>query len=294
MWFVTREKETGIGNFLTKRIIRIVPLYWSVTTLVTVGAVLKPNLFPIDDPQIYHVVKSLLFIPHHMPNGNENPIVGQGWTLNFEMFFYAIFSITMAFSRSYQLNLLSLFLMSFVLLGVFVPSQNDFFKEFTSPLLLEFLAGAIICRCWRSNKLLNLKLGYLAIGVGVSGVVVFYVSGFTEPRFLARGIPAILVVSGFLSVERVRGVPYIKPLKTLGDASYSIYLTHYLSWLVLSLAIQKFGGHINNYVYIPTVLFATIMGVCTYYVFEKPVTKYLSGIFSSSDKTGLLRQGSSS
>jgi exopolysaccharide production protein ExoZ len=40
------------------------------------------------------------------------------------------------------------------------------------------------------------------------------------------GLPAIAVVAGLVAVERAGFLPEIPALKILGDASYSLYLTH--------------------------------------------------------------------
>ena len=46
----------------------------------------------------------------------------------------------------------------------------------------------------------------------------------------------MLMVAGLTAVERDAGLPDIRPLKSLGDASYSIYLTHTLTMGALAVS----------------------------------------------------------
>jgi len=48
---------------------------------------------------IPHVVASYLFVPWENPYGRFYPILILGWTLNFEMFFYAMFAIALRYPR---------------------------------------------------------------------------------------------------------------------------------------------------------------------------------------------------
>ena len=89
--YVAARNEAPL-EFLKKRIIRIVPLYW-VATLAFVIVKTKLHIFSLTPEDWLHIAKSLAFIPHHDPTnpGKIWPYLIQGWTLNYEMFFYLIF-----------------------------------------------------------------------------------------------------------------------------------------------------------------------------------------------------------
>jgi len=90
MFVSTRESEPI--EFIRSRAIRIIPLYW----LATLATAL------ISTPGWRHSLLSALFVPHIDPNGGMYPVVLQGWTLVYEVFFYLIFAVCLCFSRRIQ------------------------------------------------------------------------------------------------------------------------------------------------------------------------------------------------
>src|SRR5215467_252489 len=76
----------GPMEFLKRRLLRIVPLYWIVTSLYLALTLLIPE-FAKGYPAGF-LIASYLFIPAARPDGVIEPLVGQGWTLNYEMLFY--------------------------------------------------------------------------------------------------------------------------------------------------------------------------------------------------------------
>jgi len=97
MFETTRGRDTSPVSFLAKRLIRIAPLYWLlVIVLAAKSYEHNPSHFDWE-----WLVQSLLFLPHvegdmagaRFPSAYF-PILFVGWTLIFEMFFYAIFEST--------------------------------------------------------------------------------------------------------------------------------------------------------------------------------------------------------
>ncbi len=89
--------EHGAGYFFARRLIRIVPLYWSVTLLYLALAVVLPdrgNTFTLP-----LVLTSFAFIPFPRSDGFIQPVIGQGWSLNYEMLFYAIYACCFGLGR---------------------------------------------------------------------------------------------------------------------------------------------------------------------------------------------------
>ena len=74
--------------FLWRRLARVAPLYWLVT-LFLVSLYLADRRFGAERPlDVDLVLRSLLFVPVHGPDGGIRPIVGVGWSLDYEMYFY--------------------------------------------------------------------------------------------------------------------------------------------------------------------------------------------------------------
>jgi exopolysaccharide production protein ExoZ len=283
MWMVTRQKEASPSIFLKKRLLRIVPLYWLVTISLATCATLRPNLFPVDHPALGHVVLSLFFVPHLTPDGNLRPLVGQGWTLNYEMFFYFLFTMTMAAFRTYQFYVMNIILLACVVCGYLTHASSPAGIVYTSPLLMEFLAGIYICRAWLNNTVLSRATAWTAIALGIAGIMATfgaYVAHWPLPRIIGWGVPSALIVLGAVSLESRNRCPNIGWLKILGDASYSIYLTHYLVWLAVSIAVAKLGGSLSPAIYLVTICAATLGGVVTHVVVEKPMGRLLARRFA--------------
>jgi len=103
-------------RFMLRRILRIVPIYWLLTTLALVFLIFAPQLFTTHYRGIYlpWIVGSYLFLPIAPPDWNATPVVGVGWTLNYEMFFYAVFAGALLLPRRLGLQLI------FVCFGILV------------------------------------------------------------------------------------------------------------------------------------------------------------------------------
>ena len=93
MMYVTENNEKF---FLLKRIFRIVPLYWILTLGVFALAIFVPDVLNNTTANIVHLIKSLFFIPFDKNGTGHFPILFLGWTLNFEVIFYFLFSLSLS------------------------------------------------------------------------------------------------------------------------------------------------------------------------------------------------------
>lgn len=89
----SRAGEPGyVRYFVLSRLIRIVPLYWAINAAKLLGFFLVPGLIAAN-PTVSNVLYSLLFLPAKNADGKIEAFYGVGWSLNFEMAFYAIFAL---------------------------------------------------------------------------------------------------------------------------------------------------------------------------------------------------------
>lgn len=184
--------------FLARRAIRILPTYYAATLFLLV---VEPGVTSFGRP-----LDSLLLLP-----GNHL-YIEQAWTLFYEFIFYFCCAAFLAFGRRAWLLLpLSL------LIGWAVGDP----KLFDGWLAFEFVAGIAIVQLPR-------RYGLAAM---VAGAALFFVMPETH-RVLQFGIPAALLVFGALASERSFASRFWNPLVYLGDASYSLYLVH---WVILIL-----------------------------------------------------------
>src|SRR4029434_7909282 len=64
-----------------------------LTVVVFAVALFIPAAVQATSANPIQLLKSLLFIPFVKSNGLVHPVLFVGWTLNYEMFFYALFTI---------------------------------------------------------------------------------------------------------------------------------------------------------------------------------------------------------
>ena len=93
--------------FFLRRLARIVPLYWLITGIF-VFILFAGRHHSSSWLSASEVVTSLLFIPHSLPNGAVVPVYGLGWTLNYEMMFYVVFSAVLFLRPRIAIPMLSL------------------------------------------------------------------------------------------------------------------------------------------------------------------------------------------
>ena len=76
--------------FLRNRLERIVPLYWLASGLKLFQMAAMPGLAPNIHLLAWNAVATFLFIPSRDSTGAIYPLIVAGWSLSFEMFFYAL------------------------------------------------------------------------------------------------------------------------------------------------------------------------------------------------------------
>jgi len=202
------------GAFVLRRLVRIVPLYWLLTTLLVILALAAPHLFRtiVVSPGSY--VLSLLFIPFHNAGQEQAlvPLLVVGWTLNYEMFFYALFALALWLRRERLALITGGFLGSVAALGLISPGF------YTSPLILEFWLGIVIARTYERIAL-PLPVCLALIAAGFTGLL-------CTDAIAVHGVCAAAIVLATLAWERAGRLARWPLGVALGDASYALYLTH--------------------------------------------------------------------
>jgi len=211
--------------FLAHRIARIVPLYWATTGVYLGLVLLAPALLNGEYHSLPFVIASFLFVPAARPDGLVQPLYSLGWTLNYEMFFYALFASTIAFPRRRALPVLIGALVLIVGLGrAFAPLPQPF-GFWTDPIILEFAFGVALGWACVEGIFLNgpIRLALALAGLALLALDLTQARGFLAlPRPLAYGLPATLLVASaaLVSSERARGPDaLIRWGVVLGDAS---------------------------------------------------------------------------
>lgn len=155
MWFTTAAADTSPIAFWCRRLVRVLPLYWLFLSLLVAIALSMPQDLKTTAITSANAIKSFLFIPHYHAVQNQliAPILIPGWSLDYEMFFYFIFSVGLLFkSRGFRATVIGIVLGSLVLLGVTSHPQSAIAVTYTSPDLLLFLGGIVLAVIYRTTR----------------------------------------------------------------------------------------------------------------------------------------------
>ncbi|MDD2058814.1 acyltransferase [Pseudomonas sp. GD03860] len=234
IYLSTRDKAIAPQRFLLNRALRIVPAYWFYTALMGLLLLTARQWMPHQAIDLEHFVLSLLFIPAENPGGyGQYPTLNVGWTLNYEMFFYLLFSLVFLVRQQHRVLLVAaaLLLVSEVLTRAGL--LNHFYRN---NIVYEFLLGIGIGVLYRRGWIAQGLWRPLAM-LATAAVAIHFLDA--SRRLLHWGLPSALIVLACVSLE-----PYFKGnrlLKALGDSSYSVYLVHVLVLYGGWFASQRLG-----------------------------------------------------
>src|SRR5579864_8177356 len=153
-------------TFFARRVERIVPMYWLVTTVKVLALLAAPTIAIVGLGRWWHVLGSYLFFPTRSPIGAYGTVLAVGWTLVFEMFFYVLFTIVLA-TRLPRLRTLSpvLIALAFAWTIPFV-ARHGTLHFYASTMQLEFLFGMLLAASPPWARKLPVSLAALLAAVG--------------------------------------------------------------------------------------------------------------------------------
>jgi len=283
---------TGKGRldplqFLVRRFLRVVPLYWIMTTLVAAAAIVAPHWFKNTQFSTSHYILSLLFVPHETP-GREglSPMLSLGWTLNYEIYFYIVFSALFFLSAKLRVFSISLIFTLLFLIGEIFPNLPLVLQFYTDQAPLAFCFGAGIGLAYiegsikpSKNLLLPLSVSALCLTVGF-GIERGSSGGLWVFTMLL--VSAALILIAGLRYENL--IPKVPALQLLGDSSYSIYLAHmFVVGAFTSIAYRFLPADALWAIIAVTIgstLFSIAGGLVVFFMVERP----LVGFFNSAKR----------
>jgi exopolysaccharide production protein ExoZ len=283
-------QKTEPMNFIIRRIIRVVPLYWLLSFTIVAIALWRPNLFRTTQIDVKSVILSLLFIPYQNAGhqGDVVPILVPGWSLNFEMFFYAIFAIVLlckSLSRRVLIN--GVVFLALIALHYSGPGRHSPELAFLTNLrIAEFWLGMLIAQLYVKRAFVGQRAAvWWAILAAAFAVLVFHPAASVFDReeveaLLFTMLPAGVIVLSVAALEQLRAVPKISFLVRLGDASYSIYLSHILVLGLCRSLWEHFGMPDRSLTAAASfAVFSTVTvvygGFLVYWGVERPMTDFL-------------------
>jgi exopolysaccharide production protein ExoZ len=196
-----------------------------------------------------------------------------GWSINYEMFFYALFAISLL-RGSFRYRFLALLLVSLVALGpVGWKSAPAIF--YTSSVLLEFLLGVVVYfvvvryRPAISRPVLAL--------VTAAAVLLLAIENGDAVRGYADGPCAALIVWSVVEWSRDLKSEW---LHKIGNASYSIYLFHLASFWIPNTLLHQAGLEMATpfsivFVILLHVACSVAIGLLIHRAIEQPLLEFL-------------------
>jgi len=286
MVVVTRGKFQNTKQairFLYHRASRIYPTYWVYSTLVLGVFLINHSLVNNSQGNQVDVLASFLLLP-----SETLPLVIVGWTLIHEMYFYLVFFLVLLIIPEKRFfSAMLLWGAVIICMNISLVLINPFAKLAFHSLNVEFILGCFIAILFyrMNNQILktNLLLAIAFVGfiASVYGYDLYqYSTGHIAPqgwwRILIFGMPALLVVFCFINAER-NGFVIHSSLIKIGDASYSIYLSHLLTLHTAEWIWSTFSSDsvYDNYIVIPALfILVIIVGMVSYRYVEKPLLTY--------------------
>lgn len=278
MALVTHGVPSGFASarsFMLARIARVVPLYWILTAFFIALVVVVPGApGAFDNAHVtgWHALTSFLFVPSLSWTGITAPVLGVGWTLNYEMWFYVVFAVAMYVTR-YRLLAVGAFLILMSMLRL-LPGEGVAYGFYTNPLVLEFVFGCCVGTWYASGRTVPVGAALVLLLATAAADVAFAPTLTDTNRFLVFGLPALAVVAVGLSVEnRMRWSGW---LERIGDSSYSLYLTHLLSMPVVVRILQAVDTQHRmpgDLVGVMVVVVSVVIGLASYRWIERPASR---------------------
>jgi exopolysaccharide production protein ExoZ len=281
---------TNAWKFALNRLMRIVPLYWLAVLPFAAATMLRHE--PLTAGM---VTRTLLFIPYLAPAEHAmRPIVGQGWTLNYEMMFYALFTVCLLFPRRIGLAiLLSAFpvaVLARMTVWPLVPYRDPTtaLQFWTDPVTLFFVIGMLVglaevrAQGWHRVRH-PMAWTMLAFALLVTA---FLLGGGSFPMPIAW--QACYALCGALSVilctsASDHAFPRLGRIaESAGDASYSTYLVHPLLLMVMAAGWDRLPTHLQSppaFVLL-ALLVCNAVGYGCYRMIERPLSRWLKRRFA--------------
>ena len=256
----------SVAPFVWRRLLRIVPLYWLLSAATVAVALAAPGAVSdgLRDGWGY-VAASFAFVPWRRLDGFVQPVLRLGWTLEYEMVFYALVACALALPRRIALPALVSALLLLAVAGPLAASAWTPLAFWSDPIVLEFALGIAVAvaakRGWRA--------GVIGPLLFAASLAVMSQAPDGTARALVRGVPAALLVFCALSWTGLH-----RWLVLLGDASYALYLVHPFPMRAVRVAFAR-APELGAPAYLLVTMAACVLlAVALHLLIEQPILRW--------------------
>ena len=239
---ISNPSASSPWRFMVNRLIRIVPYFWAASLLFLA--------LTTATGRTYHAAalfNNLTIFPLYNPMTFDPPALLVGWSLAFELAFYAVvsFSIWIAPMPSARLRIVAQIVALLAVTGFILQPNMDLLAIWANPIWLEFLLGIAVYQLWKLPSMFVPSTAcWLLIVVGTVGLSQSILFGFpfqtphwgilNENAGFLRSIwwatPYAILLLGLLWLSEISRSLSKSGLwdflRRVGDASYSLYLVH--------------------------------------------------------------------
>ena len=244
------SRALGPRTFLQRRFLRIYPIYWVLALIYLLAHIALQTPYQLDATEILQAFA--------LDSSHASSIIGPGWTLAYEVYFYLCFAISLWLGMARGLGALTVFFVASVAAGMFVPGASEALPLVTNGLLLEFILGCWIGYVYLKRPTLLSWVGWPGLLLGTALLIGSAWSPVALPSVILWGVPSLLIVAGGLSIERHLRGPLARAAALLGDSSYFLYLSHILLLDVMALLIAPTASLSITLIAIVSVAMATV------------------------------------
>jgi peptidoglycan/LPS O-acetylase OafA/YrhL len=240
---------------------------------------------------LHHLLGSLFFVPQAVvPGDYMRPLLGVGWTLNYEMFFYVIFAIALMCGKKTGLGIVFFILGGLVLLGTTIKPLTDtepphtLFGFWTDPIMLLFAAGVVIgliprIEKWQQMIAYPVTLAAALLGACLTAFLVLHVI-FPPPLYWQVGVwlTCSVVVALCIFGRPPRESRTTRGLVHLGDMSYALYLFHFFAVIAAEKMWWLLFGKNPSLLFIPAAYVLSVVSAhAVHHLIEANFDRVLGG-----------------
>jgi len=238
------------------------------------------------------IVTTITVLPLN-PLRYDWPVLVVGWSLGFELAFYLLVASVLSASRPSAR--LAGMLAFFAAATVLYPARPGTLAILTNPIQLEFLWGILAYVAYQKTKAERWSawLGAASVFLGGSAILHSCVSGFpfsadyraiidgssSLKRAIFWGLPWAAIVLGYLLLSNGKETQSLpvghRFLHFVGEASYSLYLTHLMFCLAAEVLLPPSLIH-PDVVIAGTFVLACSGGILFYVLIELPLLRSLA------------------
>ncbi|MDD3813173.1 MAG: acyltransferase [Desulfocapsaceae bacterium] len=222
----------GVSRFLWSRLSRIYPTYWVYLILTAAVFFIKPDWVNSSQNHQTTFFSAILLLPDY-----HRPFVMVAWSLIHELWFYTMFAIFLKFNPRYLLPSLVVWGLIITIASTVTSTANlsPGARIVLHPYSLEFIIGAFAAIFTTSKYFdtLSIRLSFISIVIiPMAGLPLIYAFNILKNEGLMRvsiiGTLYGLLLTCLTALEMKHKFCLPRFLQSIGDRSYTIYLSHIL------------------------------------------------------------------